>query len=291
MLLLLLLLLLELLINFYCMIAYSIQDEHTSHVRTTYIFCTIFCLIFHPRRISLNFRIFKLQSRLHYFIRFCASNFQFWRRHAHAYTMAFVRSVGRLDTKHTLFLLCDLQSKFQMAQHFPAVIRNAQKLLTCGKLLDVQLIASEHYPEKLGHLMPELDVQHAIDGGSGNGGAISKTEFSIMANDKLRTTILNLPVLQSVVLFGLEAHICVEQTAMDLLECGYDVHIVADCTTSISAEDRHLAFQRLRQIGCFIATSENVIFKLMRSKDHPNFSQIRPLVTEKSIDTGLAQHH
>lgn len=199
--------------------------------------------------------------------------------------MALVRSVGRLDTKHTLFLLCDLQSKFQMAQHFPAVIRNAQKLLACGKLLDVKLIASEHYPEKLGHLMPALDVQHAIDGG-----AISKTEFSIMANDKLRTTVLNLPVLQSVVLFGLEAHICVEQTAMDLLECGFDVHIVADCTTSISAEDRHLAFQRLRQIGCFIATSENVIFKLMRHKDHPKFLQVRPLVTEKSIDTGLAQH-
>lgn len=203
--------------------------------------------------------------------------------------MAMVRSVGRLDTKHTLFLLCDLQSKFQMAQHFPAVVCNAQKLLACGKLLDVELIASEHYPEKLGHLMPALDVQHAI-GGDG-GGAISKTEFSVMANDKLRTAILNLPVLQSVVLFGLEAHICVEQTAMDLLECGYDVHIAADCTTSISAEDRHLAFQRLRQIGCFIATSENVIFKLMRSKDHPKFSQVRPLVTAKSIDTGLASLH
>lgn len=203
--------------------------------------------------------------------------------------MAFVRSLGRLDTKHTLFLLCDLQSKFQMTQHFPAVIRNAQKLLACGKLLDVKLIASEHYPEKLGHLMPELDVQHAIGGGGagGGGGAISKTEFSIMANDKLRSTILNFPMLRSVVLFGLEAHICVEQTAMDLLEFGYDVHIVADCTTSITAEDRLLAFQRLRQIGCFIATSENVIFKLMRSKNHPKFSQIRPLVAVKSINTGL----
>lgn len=200
--------------------------------------------------------------------------------------MAFVRSVGRLDAKHTLFLLCDLQSKFQMAQHFPAVISNAQKLLACGKLLDVKLIASEHYPDKLGHLMPELDVQHAI-----GGGAISKTEFSIMANDELRKMIANLPMLQSVCLFGLETHICVEQTAMDLLECGYDVHVIADCTTSISAEDRQLAFQRLRQIGCLIATSENVIFKLMRSKNHPKFSQIRPLVTAKSIDTGLAQLH
>lgn len=204
--------------------------------------------------------------------------------------MAFVRSVGRLDAKHTLFLLCDLQTKFQMAQHFPAVIQNAQKLLMCGKLLDVNLIASEHYPEKLGHLIPELNIQHAIgDDGvrDGRGGAHRKVEFSIMANEKLRTTILNLPMLKSVVLFGLEAHVCVEQTAMDLLEYGFDVHIVADCTTSISAEDRHLAFQRLRQIGCFIATSENVIFKLMRTKSHPQFSQIRPFVTVKSINTGL----
>lgn len=203
--------------------------------------------------------------------------------------MAFARSVGRLDVKNTLFLLCDLQTKFQMAQHFPAVIQNAQKLLACGKVLDVNLIASEHYPEKLGHLMPELNVQHAIGAnGKRGGGAHHKVEFSILGNETLRKTILNLPTLKSVVLFGLEAHVCVEQTAMDLLDYGFDVHIVADCTTSISAEDRHLAFQRLRQMGCFIATTENVIFKLMRTKNHPQFSQIRPFVTVKSIDTGLA---
>lgn len=95
--------------------------------------------------------------------------------------------------------------------------------------------------------------------------------------------------LESIVLFGIEAHICVEQTAIDLINEGYQVHVVADCSMSRSLEDRTLALTRLKQIGCFVTTSENVIFKLMQDKDHPKFNDVRKLVGETSIDTGLAK--
>lgn len=195
--------------------------------------------------------------------------------------MALRSKLGRLDAKSTLFVLCDLQEKFRsVALHFPAIMINAQKLLTSGKELDVKLIVSEQNPEKLGTTASELSIAHAV-------GVFPKFEFSLMKDTKLRSTISNLDGIKSVVLFGLETHICVEQTAIDLLDSGYDVHIVADCTTSRTSEDRNLAFQRLMQIGCFVTTSENVIFKLLQGKNHPKFGQIRGFVQKPTVETGL----
>lgn len=97
------------------------------------------------------------------------------------------------------------------------------------------------------------------------------------AIDKLPNSI------ESVVIFGIESHICVEQTAMDFLASEkYSVHIVADCCLSRVAEERLLALERLRSYGCIITSSENVIFKLMKDKNHPKFNDVRKLVTEPS---------
>lgn len=197
--------------------------------------------------------------------------------------MSFRSTLGRLQSKSTLFILCDLQDKFRsVAHHYPAILINAQKLLYCGKHLDINLIVTEQNPEKLGKTSPELNVSHAI-------GVYPKLEFSSMKDDTLKQSIIAMNNVKSIILFGLETHICIEQTAIDLLDNNYDVHIVADCTTSRSAEDRQLAFQRLRQIGCYITTSENVIFKLLGGKNHPKFKQILPLVAKKSEETDLAE--
>lgn len=75
---------------------------------------------------------------------------------------------------------------------------------------------------------------------------------------------------------------------MDLRSLGYDVHVVADCSMARSLEDRHLAFERMKQIGCFVTTSESVIFKLMKDKNNEHFNNVRKLVMETSVETGLA---
>lgn len=96
---------------------------------------------------------------------------------------------------------------------------------------------------------------------------------------------------------------------MDLISKGIKVHVVADATTSRTQEDRMLAFdvlhfswnekelnlinivvgyfQRLRQIGCFVTTSENVIYKLLGDKDHPKFNDVRPIIKDTTLETGL----
>lgn len=94
--------------------------------------------------------------------------------------------------------------------------------------------------------------------------------------------------VRSIVLMGLETHICVEQTAIDLtLMNRFDIHVVADCVLSRTLGDREFALRRLEKIGCIITSSENVIFKLMKDKNHEKFNEIRKLVADPSGFPGL----
>lgn len=148
--------------------------------------------------------------------------------------------------------------------------------LQAGNILDIPLIVTEQNPEKLGKTIQELDTKNAV-------GVYAKTKFSMFVPE-VREYLSKSSNIESIVLMGLESHICVEQTAMDLLSTGkYDVHIVADCVLSRTFGDRAMALERLREMGCIVSTSENIIFKLLRDKNHPKFNDVRKLVTSTSV--------
>ncbi|XP_001959692.2 isochorismatase domain-containing protein 1 [Drosophila ananassae] len=189
-----------------------------------------------------------------------------------------------LNPKKTLFLLCDIQEKFRPAMPlFDNMVKNADKLTKAGKALDVPLIVTEHYPEKLGKTVEQLDISHAklVSG---------KTYFS-MFTPEVKAAIKDIfnDKPEDVVLYGLESHICVEQTAIDFLQQNINVYIVADCCSSRLNQDRDLALDRLRQAGCVITTSESVIFDLVRDKNNPKFDAVRKLVNPPSLDMKLTR--
>lgn len=202
--------------------------------------------------------------------------------------------LGYLKTDTTIFLLCDLQEKVRnVVKHLPAIIKNTQKLLQAGKVLEIELIVSEQCAEYQGETIHQLDISHAIE-------VYPKLTFSMAAtinsakqagnvrSSKLMSTIRKLPTKKTdVILFGFEAHVCVEMTAMDLLSEGFNVHVVADCTASRSDEDRKLAFERMRQIGCFVTTTENVICKLMQHDQHPKYNEVKKLLIPITENTAL----
>ncbi|XP_034109923.1 isochorismatase domain-containing protein 1 [Drosophila albomicans] len=190
-----------------------------------------------------------------------------------------------LNPKKTLFLLCDIQEKFRPGMPlFDKMVKNADKLTKAGKALDVPLIVTEHYPEKLGKTVADLDVAHAKI-------VLGKTYFSMMT-PQVKSVIKDIfgEKPEDVVLYGLESHICVEQTAIDLREQDINVYIVADCCCSRLNQDRDLALERLRQAGCVITTSESVIFDLVRDKNNPKFDAIRRLVNTTSVDMELTRN-
>jgi len=193
--------------------------------------------------------------------------------------------LGYLDEGKTAFFLCDVQEKFRDAiSHFKVLLKNSQRLVEVSSLMNVPLLVTEQYPKGLGSTVEELNITRAVK-------VVPKTSFTMLCKEA-QEALSEISGrcsgdLQSVVLFGIEAHVCVEQTAMDLIKQGYVVHVVADATSSRSMEDRMLAFERLRQIGCFIATTENIIFKLLKDKQHPSFNNVRTLVKEVTEESGL----
>ncbi|KAG1669124.1 Isochorismatase domain-containing protein 2 [Nymphon striatum] len=149
---------------------------------------------------------------------------------------SFVRNVcnvGKIAYKNTAVFLCDMQEKFRgNIQYFPQIIAVSSRILKAGKILDMPIIATEQYPKGLGPTVAELELQ------KNNIQAFPKTQFSMMTNDVQDLIKKSSNDIKSVVLCGIETHVCIQGTALSLLEEGYDVHIVVDGCSSRSMVDR-----------------------------------------------------
>ncbi|KAG0026227.1 Isochorismatase domain-containing protein 1 [Podila clonocystis] len=183
---------------------------------------------------------------------------------------AALRNVGRVHQKSTAFFLCDIQEKFRShIFQFPSVIATAQKMIAAHKVLDIPLIVTEQNPQALGATATELDLSAAKVN-------YPKTKFSMFVPEVEK----ELKGIKSVVLFGIESHVCVLQTALDLLENNYDVHVLADGVSSMNHFEIEHALNRVRDAGGYVTTSESIIFQLMGDSKHEHFKKISNLLKE-----------
>ncbi|CAG9134705.1 unnamed protein product [Plutella xylostella] len=190
-----------------------------------------------------------------------------------------ILKLGALEAQKTAFFLCDVQETFRPhVKHFEEVVKVANKMIEGAKLFNINLYVSEQYPKGLGHTTKDINLDSAAF-------VYEKTKFSMYTPELKERLKCEVPSLASVVLFGIEAHVCIEQTVIDLLNEDISVHILADGVSSRSTMDRVLALQRMRDLGCFITTSENVLFKLLADKNHPNFKQVSKLNKVPTVDT------
>ena len=188
--------------------------------------------------------------------------------------------IGKLSMENTVFLLCDIQEKFRgKIKYFEEIIIVARRLITAAKIMDIPVVATEQYPQGLGKIVSDLETKNVT--------VFDKTLFS-MATPEVEKYLKEVcQNLKSLVLFGIEAHVCVQQTALDFLEKGYDVHVIADSTSSRSMTDRMIAFERIRQSGGFITTSESILFSLLKDAKNKKFREVQKLVLESAPEQGL----
>ncbi|CAH2056407.1 unnamed protein product, partial [Iphiclides podalirius] len=142
-------------------------------------------------------------------------------------------------------------------------------MVAAAKLFKIPVYVSEQYPKGLGHTTKDINIEEAF--------VYEKTKFSMYTPELLTQLKKDVQNLGSVVIFGIEAHVCIEQTAIDLLNEDIAVHVLADGVSSRSLMDRGLALQRLQSIGCFVGTSENVLFKLLKDKNNEAFKDVSKL--------------
>jgi nicotinamidase-related amidase len=177
-----------------------------------------------------------------------------------------------LEADRCALLVVDIQEKllppiFQKEQ----LVRNAKLLIRAANLLKIPAIVSTQYAKGLGGTVPEvaslLPETEAID----------KNLFSCFGSDVFCTLLKRLPGNRNTLLLcGMESHICVTQTAMAALREGYIVHVASDAVSSRTEWNWKIGLDRMRAAGAVISSTEMMIYELMRSSASPAFKEMLP---------------
>lgn len=204
-----------------------------------------------------------------------------------------------LDADDSQLVLVDYQARLMpVIFEQELVVANAVRLARMARLLEVPVWGTAQNPDKLGQNLPE--VQAAID--SAGGKTLAKMHFSAAAEglvDWLRPPVRKPsqggnarslpkhmqkpaepaePGRSMIVIAGCEAHVCLMQTALELLEEEFDVWVVTDACSSRSERNRDAAFDRLAGNGAELVTTEMVAFEWLRTAEHELFGEFLPLI-------------
>lgn len=176
----------------------------------------------------------------------------------------------RLDD--TVLLVIDVQGKLAQLMHNKTdLFKSLRTMILGAQVLDVPIILTEQYPQGMGATVPE--IAELLEGVA----PITKTAFSCCGENAFNTAFAALGRRQAL-LVGIETHVCVWQTASDLLTSEYEVHVVADAVSSRSAENKQIGLQKMRDAGANITCVETALFELMRVAEGPQFKEILKLV-------------
>ena len=180
-------------------------------------------------------------------------------------------SVGKLVPKSTAFFLCDIQERFRPLIHnSETIISTAQYLTSTASALSIPVIATQQYTKVFGPTVPECfaNGQDGVDELIAKGIIFEKKKFSMMTDEVMECIDQKeeFKGRDSIVLFGIEAHVCVQQTCLDLLEMGKEVHVVCDGVSSQQPFDREIALKRMANAGAFLTTAQSLAFMLMQCK-------------------------
>jgi len=177
-----------------------------------------------------------------------------------------------IKADQSCLIVIDIQERLVPAMQAPArVIRNAGVLLRAASRLGIPILMTEQYPKGLGHIVPELD------GLAPDAEVLTKMHFSCMNDETFAARFKALGRSQAVIV-GMEAHICVMQTGVNLMEEGYEIFVVTDATSSRSPESEKACLDRLGAAGAGIVTTEMVVFEWLGRAGTPEFKELLPLI-------------
>ena len=177
-----------------------------------------------------------------------------------------------LDRKHTALLIVDVQDKINaVMMHGDLVVDNILKLIKACQILNVPIFITEQYPKGLGPTEPQ--ILQALQGQS----PLQKMTFSCCGSQELLEQIKSQKIKQ-VIVTGIESHVCVQQTALDLLAQEIQVHIPKDAVSSRKELDYQTALARMSNAGVVLTSVEAALFELLQEAGTPEFKKITKLI-------------
>jgi nicotinamidase-related amidase len=178
-----------------------------------------------------------------------------------------------LDVNKAILLLIDIQERLTPVMAEPReVIQTSEKLLMLARILDVPVLVTEQVPEKIGQTMADLRDKYTEQTQ-----VIFKTTFSSCKTPAFMDA-LKASGRQQVIVAGIESHVCVLQTVLDLLAGGFDVMLVEEGLSSRNARHKAVALQRMQCAGAQVCVFEMVAFELVEDSADPIFRNVLPLI-------------
>lgn len=162
-------------------------------------------------------------------------------------------------------VVIDVQEGFRPYESFEGVADATRKLVEGARILGIDTVASEQYPKGLGHTVPEVGLGDDVP-------VVEKTVFSAARAEGFPSSDAK------AVVCGIEAHVCVAQTASDLLKAGRDVYVPVDAVGSRKPLDLEYGLRRLEREGAVLTTVEAVLFEWLERAGTPEFKQVQGLV-------------
>jgi nicotinamidase-related amidase len=171
-----------------------------------------------------------------------------------------------LQRDRAALVVVDVQEGFRSYDTFADVARQCGRLVEGAGILTVPVVATEQYPKGLGSTAPEVGLPERV-------ARVEKTVFSAARADGF-----DLGARDQVVVCGIEAHVCVMQTTLDLLDRGLEVHVVADAVGSRHAQDREVGLHRLDRAGATLTTVEAALLELCERAGTPEFKAVQKVI-------------
>ena len=180
----------------------------------------------------------------------------------------------RLTAERSVLVVVDLQERFRdLIDGMDQVLERSLRLIAFSRQLGIPVLVTEQYPRGLGVTVTEIrDAVRPFT-------ASEKTTFSCCGSDAFNEALQGMGRNQ-VILCGIETHVCIYQTACDLLRSGRQVAIAADAVSSCEAVNRELGLQRLRDVGCDIMGTQMIMFEILGEAGTPAFKQVATLLKD-----------
>ena len=184
-----------------------------------------------------------------------------------------MRHPNTLDAARTALVIIDMQEAFrQSIADFAATAARITTVARGAQLLGVPVIVTEQYPKGLGRTAE--DIRAVLPAANE---VIEKTAFSSCGAGEF-VARLDATGARQVLVCGIEAHVCVNQTTHDLLARGFQVHLLADCITARAASNRDAGLAKMQASGALLTSVEMALFELMRDAQHEQFKAIQKLI-------------
>jgi nicotinamidase-related amidase len=185
-----------------------------------------------------------------------------------------MRHTALLDRSRAALAVIDIQEGFRpVITKFEEIVYRTASMVQAAKLLEIPIIVTEQYPKGLGHTVREI-AEHFPEATL----PVEKTSFSACGVQEFDTRLRENHIEQ-VMICGIEAHICVSQTAHDLIQNGYQIHVLSDAIATRQPYNLELGINKMARAGAIISSIEMALFEVCKVGD-PAFKEVQRLVKQ-----------